>query len=73
MTKLDLSHAYQQLELDKESEKYLTVNTGIYVYHGLSYGVASAPSIFQGVMDQILQGLDHVSCFLDDILITAES
>jgi len=74
-TKLDLSHAYQQLELDKDSEKYLTVNThrGLYVYHRLSYGVSSAPSIFQGVMDQILQGLDHVTCFLDDILITAES
>lgn len=74
-TKLDLSHAYQQLQLDRDSEKYLTVNThrGLFVYHRLSYGVSSAPSIFQGVMDQILQGLDHVTCFLDDILITAES
>lgn len=74
-TKLDLSHAYQQLQLDKDSEKYLTVNThrGLYVYHRLAYGVSSAPSIFQGVMDQILQGLDHVTCFLDDILITAGS
>lgn len=74
-TKLDLSHAYQQLQLDKNSEKYLTVNThrGLYVYHRLSYGCSSAPSIFQGVMHQILQGLDHVTCFLDDILITAGS
>lgn len=33
--KLDLSHAYQQLELDKDSEKYLTVNAhrGLYTYH----------------------------------------
>ena len=30
-TKLDLSHAYPQLELDKDSEKYLTANT----YHRL--------------------------------------
>ncbi|XP_030286082.1 uncharacterized protein K02A2.6-like [Sparus aurata] len=74
-TKLDLSHAYQQLELDKDSEKYLTVNThrGLYTYHRLSYGVSSAPSIFQAVMDQILQGIEHVTCFLDDILITAGS
>ncbi len=35
--------------------------------------MASAPSIFQTVMDQILQGLDHVTCFLDDILVTASS
>ncbi len=74
-TKLDLSHAYQQLELNKDSEKYLTVNTqrGLYTYHWLSYGVSSAPSIFQAVMDQILQGIEHVTRFLDDILITAGS
>ncbi|KAI4881016.1 hypothetical protein NFI96_011261 [Prochilodus magdalenae] len=74
-TKLDLSHAYQQLELEKSSEKFLTINThrGLYVYHRLSYGVSTAPSIFQGVMDQILQGLDQVTCFLDDILITAKT
>lgn len=73
-TKLDLAHA-KQLELDKESEKYLTVNThhGLYAYHRLSYGVSSVPSIFQGVMDQILQGIDHVTCFLEDILITTGS
>lgn len=74
-SKLDLSHAYQQLQLDAGSEQYLTVNThrGLYRYHRLSYGVASAPSIFQSVMDQILQGLEHVTCFLDDILITART
>ena len=26
-TKLDLAHAYQQLELDEESKEYLTINT----------------------------------------------
>lgn len=74
-SKLDLSHAYQQLRLDKDSEQYLTINThrGLYRYHRLSYGVASAPSIFQSVMDQILQGQEGVTCFLDDILITANT
>ncbi|XP_056135313.1 uncharacterized protein K02A2.6-like, partial [Lampris incognitus] len=74
-SKLDLSHAYQQLELEKDSEKYLTINThkGLYVYHRLSYGVSSAPSMFQNVMDQILLGLEHVTCFLDDILVTGRT
>ncbi|GAA6080037.1 uncharacterized protein K02A2.6-like [Tachysurus ichikawai] len=74
-SKLDLSHAYQQLMLDEESEKYLTVNThkGLYTFHRLSYGVSNTPANFQSVMDQILLGLDHVTCFLDDILITASS
>ena len=26
-SKIDLSHAYQQVELDEESQKYLTINT----------------------------------------------
>ncbi len=72
-SKLDLAHAYQQLKLDQHSEKYLTINThrGLYKYHRLSYGVVSVLSIFQAVKDQILQGLDHVTCFLDDILVNA--
>ena len=36
-------------------------------------GVSSVPNIFQSIVDQIMQGMDHVMCFLDDILITAES
>ena len=73
-SRLDLSHAYQQLELDAESQHYVTVNThkGIHRYLRMPYGVSSAPSIFQSFMDQIPQGMDRVICFLDDILITAE-
>ena len=72
-TKLDLSQAYLQLELDKDSEECLTVNTslGLYRYKRLVYGVSSAPAIFQSVMDQILNGLPQVVCRIDDILITA--
>ena len=71
-TKLDLSHAYQQLPLDEHSKKLVTVNThkGLYRYNRLPFGVASAPAIFQRTMDSILQGLDNVVCFIDDILIT---
>ena len=66
-TTLDLSHAYNQLILDSESQKYVVVNThkGLYSYKRLPFGIASAPAVFQRVMDQILQGMD-----LDDILIT---
>ncbi len=71
-TKLDLSHAYQQMELDSSSRKLVTISThqGLYQYTRLPFGVASAPAIFQRTMDSILQGLDKVVCFIDDILIT---
>ena len=69
---LDLSHAYQQLLLDEDSRKFVTVNThrGLYRYKRLPFGIASAPAIFQKTMDSILQGLTGVICYLDDILIT---
>jgi len=72
-TKLDLSNAYQQLELTEQSRELLTINThkGLYQYQRLPYGVTTAPAIFQSVMDQMLNGLEHVCCFIDDILISS--
>lgn len=71
-TTLDLSHAYNQMELDPESQKYVVLNThhGLYKYTRLPFGITSAPAQFQWVMDQILQGMDHVACYIDDVLIT---
>jgi len=73
-SKIDLSNAYQQMELNSESQHYLTVNThkGLYAYQRLTYGIASAPALFQSTMDQILQGMDNVRCRIDDILIRTE-
>uniref|UniRef100_H3BC74 ribonuclease H n=1 Tax=Latimeria chalumnae TaxID=7897 RepID=H3BC74_LATCH len=73
-TKLDLPQAYTQIELDKESRKFVTVNTkGLFQYNRLPYGVASAPAIFQCVMDSLLQGIPKVVVHLDGILITGDS
>ena len=72
-SKLDLSHAYQQLLLDDESKKLTTINTttrGLFQYQRLPFGILSAPAIFQRTMDSLLQGLPNVIVYLDDILIT---
>ena len=58
--------------LDEESAKSLTINThlGLYQYTRLPFGVASAPAMFQRAMDIILQGVEEVICYIDDILVT---
>ena len=62
-TKLDLAHAYQQIPLEQSSKQYVTINThkGSYRYNRLPFSVAAAPSIFQRMMENLLQGIPHVS------------
>ena len=74
-TKLDMRQAYQQLELADESKQYVVVNThkGLFPYTRLPFGVASAPGMFQRVMENLLKGIKGVIVFIDDILIARES
>ena len=46
-TKLGLSHAYLQVQLDEASRDYMTINThkGLFRYRRLPFGVSSAPAI----------------------------
>ena len=73
-SKLDLAHAYLQIPLDEESKKLVTVNThkGLFQYTRLPFGGSSAPSIFQRMMDNILQGIEGVCAYIDDILVSGK-
>ena len=67
---------YNQLLLDEDSRQYVTVNThkGLYQYTRLPFGIASAHrSVHDTIMDTILQGVDGVACYIDDIIITGKS
>ena len=74
-TKLDLSHAYNQLLLSEDSKEYLTINThrGLFVCNRLAFGVSSAVAIFQREMETLLRGFNGVAVYLDDILVTGSS
>ena len=71
-TKLDLSQAYMQLELDEVSREYLTVNThkGLFRPTRLMFGVHSAAGVFQREIEKCLAGIPGVVVRADDILIT---
>lgn len=68
---LDLTGAYQQVAASERSQEWLTVNThkGLYRFRRLVFGVASAPAIFQEIMDKLLEGMKNVKCYFDDVLI----
>ena len=74
-TKLDLTQAYTQLELEEDSKQYTTINThqGLYRFNRLPYGISSAPGIFQRCMENILRGIPYVQVRIDDILVAGRS
>ena len=47
-SKLNFSQVYQQVLLDKETKKFVTINTqkGLFKYTRLPFGVSSAPGFF---------------------------
>ena len=73
-SKLDLSQAYLQVQLDEKSTPYVTINThqGLYHHKRLPFGIASAPALFQKLMDEVLRGIPDVFCYIDDILVSGK-
>jgi hypothetical protein len=71
-SKLDLQHAYQQIELDENSKTFTTINThkGLFQYNRLPFGISSAPAIFQRTIETVLAGIPKIAIYLDDILVT---
>ena len=52
---------------------YYTAHKSLYQVNRLSFSVASAPSLFQRTMETVLQGLQSVFVYIDDILVTGRN
>ncbi|UYV78594.1 hypothetical protein LAZ67_16002094, partial [Cordylochernes scorpioides] len=74
-SKLDLSNAYLQLEVNPSTQPLLTINMhkGLFRFKRMPFGLANAPSFFQSFMDRILAGINGVICYIDDVLVSTAS
>ncbi|UYV71234.1 K02A2.6-like, partial [Cordylochernes scorpioides] len=72
-SKLDANSGFHQIPLGPDCQHLTTFITpfGRYKYCRMPFGISLAPEYFQRVMSIILQGMDGVMCYLDDILIFA--
>ncbi|XP_017891009.1 uncharacterized protein K02A2.6-like [Ceratina calcarata] len=72
-SKIDLKHAYLQLQVSEEQQNLLTLSThcGLYKPTRLMFGTASAPAIWQRTIEGILHDIDGIKAFLDDIRIAS--
>ena len=77
-TSQDLKNAFCQLPLDESVIKDCNFSivcgefTGTYRFKSGLYGQTDMPNEFQKAMDNTIQGIQGVFCFLDDILIISK-
>jgi transposase InsO family protein len=69
-TALDLNMGYYHIELSDSAKELCTITTqwGKYEYQRLPMGLCNSPDIFQEKMNDLLDGLDTVRVYIDDIL-----
>ncbi len=69
---LDLNVGYYHIKLDADARKLCTIvfPFGKYEYCRLPMGLCNSPDIFQERMSDLMQGLEFVRTYLDDLLVT---
>lgn len=70
-SQIDLSQAFMQLRLGDDSKKYTTINTseGLFRYEFLPFGLRASSGIFQAFITKVLNGIDDIIVYQDDILV----
>ena len=73
-SKMDLACAYHQVDLHPDSRHYTAFVSpiGTFQYKRMPFGLASAASVFQRVMQDMLAKIEGTLVFQDDVLIFAK-
>jgi hypothetical protein len=74
-TALDLNMGYYTIRLDPNASRICTVifPWGKYSYKRLPMGIAGSPDIFQSIMLELMENLEYVQAYLDDLLCISRS
>ena len=69
-TSLDLNMGYYHIELNPDSKKYCTIVLpfGKFEYQRLPMGLCNSPDIFQEKISDLMDGLEFIRAYIDDIL-----
>jgi hypothetical protein len=69
-TALDLNMGYYTIRLDPDASKICTIifHWGKYSYKRLPMGIAGSPDIFQAEMMKLMESLEYVRAYIDDLL-----
>jgi hypothetical protein len=72
---LDLSQGFFQQHLDdpQESTSFSIPGVGQYTYTRSPQGLNSSPAYFQRMLDYVLQGIDRVYVYIDDVVVSVNS
>ena len=74
-TILDMKHGFHQVPIPEHMRKYTAMVTpdGRHLqWRVMPMGIKNAPSMFQRVMNWVLQDMPFATCYIDDILIASD-
>jgi hypothetical protein len=72
---LDLNMGYCTIRLDQDASRICTIifPWGKYSYERLLMGIAGSPDTFQSKMLELMETLEYVQAYLDDLLCISRS
>ena len=75
ITKLDLLKGYYQIPLTEDAQQISAFITpfGLFQYLVAPFGMRNCPATFQRAMNTLVQGLEGVSVYIDDVLLFSDS